>query len=286
MTLLSATSELNITFADGVYPKDTKDYSIPSRAEWLKEGEFACYRAHANVWRKVIQEGWQTALILESDADWDVALKDQTTLISQHMEQAVSMHNKNATAVTESDPYGSTNWDLLIFGSCLETPRNDGKVVQFADPSTPPMSIIPEWGLIPLKPYYKKDSDEQVRLVPDTDLRRFLHKSPGTVCTTSYAVSRRGAMRLLHTLTDRGYFAQVDLAIRDMIWNNQLDAYTVIPPIMSQWKYTDTTANSDIGDGRAGGAPPESKRNPGDKTFSSSEYFRNSRLLSIHDSLW
>lgn len=258
---------------------------MPYRADWLKEAEVACTRAHANVWRKVVQEGWSSALIIESDADWDVAIKNQVSLVSQHMPEIVSkMHAKNKGSFSELDPYGATNWDMLVLGTCLETPRKDRKYVTFEDPSIPSMSVIPDWGITPLIPYYDKKSKEDLLSIEPDRLRRFLHKSPGTVCTTSYAISRRGAQRLLHTLSVRGYFAQVDLGIRDMIENNLLDVYTVLPPLMTQWKYNDVpNGNSDINPSPV----MNIKRSPDvTGTFRSNEYFQKSTLMSLSEMLW
>lgn len=84
-SLLAHYSELDITIVDGVPKEDILEKSLPKGEYRPEGGGLGCWRAHMNMLRKVIDKGLETALILESDADWDVRIKDQMIAISEHL---------------------------------------------------------------------------------------------------------------------------------------------------------------------------------------------------------
>lgn len=65
---------------------------------------------------RVLQNSYTTALILEDDADWDVALKMQLREFARGVRLLNGEENAPKTA-----PYG-TDWDILWIGGCASGP--------------------------------------------------------------------------------------------------------------------------------------------------------------------
>lgn len=79
MTLLAAASGIELTFVPGVNSKTLEPQSLPdsyAAGVIMEPAHLACYRGHANIWRKIVEEGIETALILEDDVDWDLNLRE------------------------------------------------------------------------------------------------------------------------------------------------------------------------------------------------------------------
>lgn len=94
-----------MTLLDGVSGEEVHPKARPPGAD-MTSGALGCWRSHANAWKKIIEEDIQTALILEDDADWDVAVKDQFYQVSQ----AILAHPSpvtNETSVRLQAPYSS-----------------------------------------------------------------------------------------------------------------------------------------------------------------------------------
>jgi len=72
-----------------------------------------CWRAHMNVFQKMVHEKVSSALIFEDDADWDVALKEQ---LVQFARGSRFITNTSEDAFSHS-PYGN-DWDMLWIGHC------------------------------------------------------------------------------------------------------------------------------------------------------------------------
>lgn len=74
---------------------------------------------------RVVESGWSSALIIEDDADWDVALKSQLENFADSA-RALSNAGRNESLWITPDtpthsPYGD-DWDILWLGSCANPP--------------------------------------------------------------------------------------------------------------------------------------------------------------------
>lgn len=78
----------------------------------LKDVEFACWRSHADAWRKVVEEGWDTAMILEDDADWDGGIQESMALAWQGLRNITH----DPLASTEAKTYLPSYIMLIIDG--------------------------------------------------------------------------------------------------------------------------------------------------------------------------
>ncbi|VVT58204.1 uncharacterized protein SAPINGB_P006089 [Magnusiomyces paraingens] len=233
ITMQSALSGIKPEQFIGVNIKTLKEEGLPpsSRPEPMIAGVKACYRSHANMWRKMIDEGWETMLILEADAVWDINIRQIFYHFGQGLEQLMKKRNilEKGEHATENDPYLSKHWDVIQFGGCYANERRKDVSVQYYDPYAP--SGVHFFG----------------DLIKNN--RRVVRWQAGEVCTVSYAISRAGAMKLLlRTAIDMN--EPVDLILAIMIESGGLTSYSVYPVMFDQWQYKSTlgleSKNSDI----------------------------------------
>ncbi|KAI1273719.1 hypothetical protein F5Y07DRAFT_249284 [Xylaria sp. FL0933] len=192
----------------------------------------------------------------------------------------------NAAAYSES-PYGE-DWDVLWLGHCgadLPTTRQE------PSPSSPAGSpfcsssslkiAIPGDTTVPapkhLQPHPFALHDALAEAYPAHT--RVVHAACGNVCSLAYAVSQRGARRLLRRFTGDGYVAQWDLMLRDYCmgihsnWqeeeqeghkdNESLVCLTVQPPLISH-HYAGEGGGASVSDikGQGGGLVRGKKGTP------------------------
>ncbi|KAK4126790.1 glycosyltransferase family 25 protein [Parathielavia appendiculata] len=236
MTLSAALSELKITWVDGVAGKDVPDNALPgdptTRQGAFGLGNKGSWRAHMNVLQRIVRENVTSALILEDDADWDVRLKLQMQAFAQAAMVFTQPSNKHTLAEKYRDkphpeflvtqlplmtrardtPYGD-GWDVLWLGHCgTEFPAT----TEPYKPS-PLRVIIPNDMTVPspshlrAHPFALQDNLAQ-EYPPYT---RVVHASSGTTCTQAYAVSQRGARKLLWRFGLQTLTTGWDLMLRD-----------------------------------------------------------------------
>lgn len=140
MVLLAEFTGIDITRIPGVDGDSISPQAIPHHSK-VKGGSLGCWRAHANAWRRVLEEGVGSALIMEDDADWDVALKEEFELLSNavwdHESILDGQGQKNSSEQDRANnPYGS-DWDVLYMGHCHHDPDPNGDLgFKYQDPST------------------------------------------------------------------------------------------------------------------------------------------------------
>lgn len=193
-----------------------------SKKQKTQVSEASCTRSHANVWRQMITENLETVLVLEGDATFDVDLRNQSIYLAEALRKL--LRNEGRKVSTSSrDLWGSSEWDMIYFGACFEGWWFADHYVIYDDPSAPPT-------------LYKWDGagvDFETR--PG---ERVIRHSGFPACTGAYAVSNRGARKLLlRTATDNS--GPVDIMIGEEIVKQRIDAYTVWPPLIHQWEYVD-----------------------------------------------
>ena len=131
-----------------------------------------------------------SALVVESDADWDMRIHDIMKEVAQGAQTLIDwpFHPTNETDPRfgepfEPSPYGE-NWDIIWIGHCGSSHHGYGRRWMINDTSVPPED----------KEYTfaSKPQDEQHR--PGT---RMVFEIGGTVCSTGYAISYAGAVKLV-----------------------------------------------------------------------------------------
>ncbi len=191
--------------------------------------------------RRILQTNLETALILEDDADWDVRLPSQLqqfalaaqafthplprtgrTLAEDH-HPPTSDPNTPLTNLplfpTSPSPYGPS-WDLLWLGHCgtdFPLPSTSDSNNNH-DTTGPALRVtIPQDMTVPPQKYLRPHPfallDQLAGEYPPHT--RVVHAPRGAVCTQAYAVSRRGAGKLLWRFGLGNVTAGWDLMVRD-----------------------------------------------------------------------
>lgn len=154
-----------------------------------------------NFAQKVLENRYATALVMEDDADWDVSFRKQLEYVALGS-QALSNTDKDSQPVS---PYGD-GWDLLWLGHCASQP-DDGdnrRVLMKNDKTTTPPSHRVNWGGVPeMWPRYDNTT-------------RIMYYSKGSTCTYAYAISYRGAQKIIKYLSTEAYNKPVDFGLHDM----------------------------------------------------------------------
>lgn len=214
MTLQAAVSGMSIEFIDGRNGHDIPDKALPNGVDRTKfpPNPLGCWRGHMDAVQRytfhtsplpslspyarssspsvsdtlgpnrIVRENISTALIMEDDADWDVRLKPSLTDFARGARYIQSIP-PNASLFS---PYGD-DWDVLWIGHCGETfPENDDRVFVIPDdPSVPSPRHI---GYPLLAERYANHT-------------RVVHRANGPICLYGYALSQRGAQRMLWGLS-------------------------------------------------------------------------------------
>lgn len=77
---MAAMTDLKLTFVDTWTAKPVEKALPNEHNPALKDVEYACWRSHADAWRRVVAEGWTTAMVMEDDADWDGGIHESMAL--------------------------------------------------------------------------------------------------------------------------------------------------------------------------------------------------------------
>jgi hypothetical protein len=227
---------------------------------------------------------------MEDDADWDFRIRSQLSsvspgvrklpdLISQSEQQALKqapgeklsqadlakrsslpISSLSAPNGDKLDPYGQ-DWDILWLGHC-------GGALPPVSPHSPNRIMFPNDPTVPgpqsLRPMSNAPLDVLGTLYPPHT--RLLHQANNTLCMIAYAVTQRGARKLLyqHAVKDfsQGYdFALSDFCngkLRDQTKETTPMCIVVNPPILGH--YFSEKAGSDITGVSAAGKPQEGSR--------------------------
>lgn len=160
--------------------------------------------------RRMIEEKITTALIMESDADWDMRIHDILPGVATGAKEIADFtlpypsHPRDLKQpIPEVSPYGD-NWDVLWIGHCGSKPDGTGRVYYYDDPTVPPKSNEYSFAGSP--------RDEQhppgTRVVFEQDL---------TICTSAYAISLKGAVKLGKFLEKSNL--NIDIRMEDLCKN-------------------------------------------------------------------
>ncbi|KAK1967455.1 family 25 glycosyltransferase [Colletotrichum sublineola] len=200
--------------------------SIPDTEPGLSAGEKGCWRSHTNAWRSMLRANAKTVLIMEDDVTWDINVKEVMRLAASNLAallNGTSMfdmgQSKSKMEQTFADPWNSHQWDLITFGQCGDGDGWKSERIKYNDP-------------------YTNGEKSEYFGVGLKGGRRMVRRAGGMTCTGAYALSARGAAKLL-LRSNFDLNLPVDVIMNDMIANNQLQAYSVWPPPVVQWRYRD-----------------------------------------------
>lgn len=239
MALASSLTGFDIEWIDGVRGQDIPDKAVPfgvDRAR-LMETNLGSWRAHMNAIRRyvsmslyrqdtselprltclrplrVVEDNLDSALIMEDDMDWDVRLKPQLELAALGARAVVSTlpdalfpngrpSSSHPSSQPPVSPYGD-DWDLLWLGHCGEPFPEDlteNQPLPDADPGFQAMAR--KWTILgdaTVPALDRVTGLVDFRLYPEHS--RWVHVTAAPMCTFAYAVSRRGAQKILYDLS-------------------------------------------------------------------------------------
>ncbi|EFY97899.1 glycosyl transferase family 25 protein [Metarhizium robertsii] len=279
MILGAALSGLKINFIDGVKGEDVYEKAIPvpeDRNNHLKGPGLGSWRAHMNAIHDVVRRNLSSALIMEDDVDWDVRIREQlhdfaasSRALTQPLRHQpgqyadptypnpvegspkkvpdMNFHSLPDTVQPLMSPYGD-NWDVLWLGHCgmhfVFEHSNliaKGRVVKENDVSVPPKKNL--WSIN--KPF---------SLVEEYPAHtRVVHHAQEGVCSLAYAVSQRGAQKMLREIALKPATDAFDILLRFYCEGThdrtKQECLSVNPSLFSHHRPVGPIgASSDIGD--------------------------------------
>ncbi|KAF2642570.1 glycosyltransferase family 25 protein [Massarina eburnea CBS 473.64] len=271
MTLAASFSNLTLNWIDGVSGSTVPERTLPLEEYKTPPGESerGSWRAHMNALQAITENGHASALIMEDDQDWDLRLREQlqtfalgvTTLvqplrISRGKTQTyadpsfpepdavnkittITHPNLPTTIPPSISPYGD-NWDILWLGHCgmaiperATTTHSKGIVILHSDSTVP--------GRRDLTTDLKSDGGPNLLRIAYPEHTRLIHHAYRPVCSTAYAVSQRGARKILYELGVRKYTSQFDNQLRELcdgekMRETRLVCLTSQPSYFSHWR--------------------------------------------------
>ncbi|KAG5930901.1 hypothetical protein E4U53_002066 [Claviceps sorghi] len=230
MSMLASATNVSLTLQPGADGKSVPKKARPEGSDGLRDGQIGCWRSHADLWRKIVDENIQSAIILEDDADWDMDIHDIFERFSRYMRTTTLGKPQRTAYEKKHAPYG-LEWDLIYIGSCWDIPRKEKphRHETYADPSSPNSKEMSFAYAQQLRDW-KIDVNENTRV-------RAVAPSWYSVCTIGYAVTLQGARKLLWTVGNgAGLPGPVDLAMISAIQAGKISALTVVPPFVTPWR--------------------------------------------------
>ena len=114
MSLTASLTNLKLTFM-GAWTTKPVEKAMPNEHNPnLKDVEYACWRSHADAWRKIVEGGWTTAMILEDDVDWDGGIYESMQVAWEALKNFTNDPHA-ATTATSYDNLKKTNVDGISF---------------------------------------------------------------------------------------------------------------------------------------------------------------------------
>lgn len=234
MAIQSHLAGIQITRYPAVGVSELEDQGLPptEKPGKLKPQEVGVWRAHANIWRHMLEHQIPAVLVLESDASWDVNLRNISAHLNGGFRELLRQHNPDV--VFEDDPddpwLARTGvWDMLSVGHCYDSMNFNYNYLAYDDPFAP-------------------NVDYQF-LDVTINRKRVVYRAQSIICTTGYIISLSGAARLLVRSTFN-LDDPIDVMMAIMTERGELRTYSQQQKIIAQWAYIPgigkTGGNSDI----------------------------------------
>ncbi|KAK1808076.1 hypothetical protein LTR12_017566 [Friedmanniomyces endolithicus] len=172
---------------------------------------------HMEVLKLVLQSRYSSALVLEDDMDWDTEIRNQTRLIAAAV-RAITNEGDNGQA-----PYGSGS-DVLWMGHCGDMANINRPMFLYKDHTTVP-------------PDEYRGLDRHITMIV-REGERSVHYSENAACSFAYAVSAKGAEKLLH-LASFGHGGAFDLMLMGACRAKELRCVSVNPEVFNPYHAAD-----------------------------------------------
>ncbi|RYP60825.1 hypothetical protein DL771_010357 [Monosporascus sp. 5C6A] len=237
MALTSALTGFHVEWVDGVNGEQISDKAVPFG---IDREQLWNTNVDPTFDIMILDETLELALIVEDDMDWDTRLKSQLPMIAQGARQPFPAPRPHPPP----SPYG-WGWDLLWLGHCGEVfpdllDENKGnptedygirymsrKFTVLDDPTVPDLDKVT--GLI----------DFRTEL-PHT---RWVHIMGAPICTFAYALSNRGARKVLFDLSVNHLTGPLDNALAGLC-RRVVSSYGTLDPDEAGDRGLDTKCTS------------------------------------------
>ncbi|KAI9824328.1 MAG: hypothetical protein M1819_000888 [Sarea resinae] len=228
-------SDINITLFDAVrgvdVPVDERPppYLDETNSEH-SSGKLGCLMSHMRAMKTMIKENIATALIVESDVDWDVRIKDSMPLLAEGVQQISNLpalapprHARDVSSFkAPSSPYGD-NWDMLWLGHCGAYPgKGSGRIYTYHDPTVPRREKEFAFGG---QPTGEQHPFNETRLV---------YENAEAVCSYGVAVSLKGAIKIVDWLSRADSPVDIEY-IKACTSNPNISCVGVYPSLFGSW---------------------------------------------------
>ena len=80
LSSMAVMTDLKLTFLNAWTTKPIPKALPKEHNPRLKDVEYGCRRTHSDAWRKVVEESWATAMIIEDDTDLDGGIHERMAL--------------------------------------------------------------------------------------------------------------------------------------------------------------------------------------------------------------
>lgn len=174
-------------------------------------------------------------MLFEDDADWDISFKTQL----EHFAAGSRALSNHTSTDKPHSPYGD-GWDLLWLGHCgiVRHDKDSRTFIVDNDPSTPPPNHRVTFG------------SDGVDMTSYSNSSRVVFQSGGGLCVYAYALSFRGAQKMLLTHHTKNKYKPFDLALHFMCKDDpDFKCLAVFPQIVDSHKAAGAVdRDSDIAD--------------------------------------
>lgn len=193
----------------------------------------------------IVEQNLTSALVLEDDADWDVRIKSQMEdfarasrlLTGPGQEQReYELHEQPLVAPTTT-PFGDADrWDLMWLGHCGSIiPNGDEKK---PNPPIPTGRVVMrDDETVPEKQHIRWEFGGKSLGKDYPDHTRIVSRAKKDSCIVGYALSQRGARRLLYEMGVNKMWSAVDIMMRHLCdgfkGHTQHTCYSVQPPLFA-----------------------------------------------------
>ncbi|KIW12762.1 hypothetical protein PV08_07948 [Exophiala spinifera] len=216
MLLQASLTNFTLDFVDGIRGENVSPKALPLTMN-QGNGSIGCWRAHLNVWKRMIQENIETALVFEDDSDWDIGIKAQLHELAKGSRFLLETGSQ-----TPRSPYGD-GWSLLWIGHCHTDPNmtDPRRWVIPHDPTVPLAGYRSQFGGHNMTRWAEGDNpDPQTRVVYFQDF---------AFCTSAYAVTRSAAQKMLYKLSMIPFSLTVDGGMGNMCKGDLHDFRCIAP---------------------------------------------------------
>lgn len=192
---------------------------IGTGAEQPKYGSAKAWMAHLDILKFVIAAQLETAFIVEDDVDWDLAIRNQTRLVSDNVRAYNHVPHGDGT------PYGS-DWDVLWLGHCgavVGSSPTGKEPLPYPDDTRIDIEEYSGWS----RPYIRDTIPARHRIVQEIPVV--------AVCSFGYGVTKASAPKVLNLLA-QGAGEAFDVMLSHYCRSRQLACLLVNPQLLNHYE--------------------------------------------------